>query len=178
MEITRIRELPDGEELVSYEDTLEFHVWDDPRLAALERRHRAEEAEGAPAGGGVPTRVTSLLAGLVALAMAALPATAQAASAVTAHLVDPVAKAAKKEATVSVTVRGVTMVDPAEAHEQPKAGEGHLHYRLDDGPVIATTATKLSFHELASGQHKIVVQLASSDHEPVGDPAMLDVTVP
>lgn len=180
MTITRIRELPDGEELVSFEGALEVQIWDDPRRAAIERRRRSDDPveEPAPARGTVP-HATSIVVGLAALAMTALPASmAAAASAVSAQLVDPVAKAAKKEATVVVTVSDVKMVDPGDAKEQPKSGEGHLHYRLDDGPVIATTATKLSFHELSTGQHKIVVQLAASNHEPVGDPAMLDVTVP
>jgi hypothetical protein len=178
MIITWVRELPDGEELVSYEAAIEVQPWDDPRRTAIERRARSETPESVQGVRGVTTRATSLIVGLAALAMVALPATTHAASAVTAQLVDPVAKAAKKEATVTVTLSGVKMVDPADAKEQPKSGEGHLHYRLDDGPVIATTATKLSFHELATGPHKIVVQLAASNHEPVGDPTMLDVTVP
>ena len=54
----------------------------------------------------------------------------------------------------------------------------HLHYRVDDGPVIATTATKLSFHELTPGLHKIVVMLANNDHSPSGLEQTLEITVP
>jgi hypothetical protein len=96
----------------------------------------------------------------------------------TAKLVDPEMKAKKKEATVVVDVQGIKLTDPAEAKEQPKAGQGHLHYQVDDGPIIATTAPKLSFHGLSSGTHKIVVMLAANDHSPLGPQETLTVTVP
>jgi hypothetical protein len=38
--------------------------------------------------------------------------------------------------------------------------------------------TKLSFHELSSGEHKIVVMLAGNDHKPLGPQETLTVTVP
>ena len=100
------------------------------------------------------------------------------AATLTARLIDAENKARKKAATVEVTVKGCTLIDPATVAEKPKAGEGHLHYRVDDGPVIATTATKLSFHELTSGTHKIVVMLAANDHSPLGPQETLTVNVP
>lgn len=95
-----------------------------------------------------------------------------------ATLVDAEKKARRREATVRVEVTGVELVDPASVNEQPKAGQGHLHYQVDDGPVIATTAAKLSFHGLATGQHKIVVTLAANDHSPAGRQETLTVTIP
>jgi len=95
-----------------------------------------------------------------------------------AMLVDRENKARKGEATVQVTTSGVKIVDPASAHEQPKSGQGHFHYRLDNGPVIATTATKLSFHELTPGQHTITVMLAGNDHSPLGPQETMNITVP
>jgi hypothetical protein len=100
------------------------------------------------------------------------------AATLTARLIDAENKAKKKAATVEVTVKGCALIDPATVGEKPKAGQGHLHYRVDDGPVIATTATKLSFHELTSGTHKIVVMLAANDHSPLGPQETLTVTVP
>jgi hypothetical protein len=96
----------------------------------------------------------------------------------TAKLVDPEKKAKEKAATVQVTVKGVTLIDPAVVKERPRNGQGHLHYRVDDGPVIATTAPKLSFHELSPGQHKIVVMLAANDHSPLGPEQTLTITIP
>jgi hypothetical protein len=95
-----------------------------------------------------------------------------------AQLVDAAAKAQKQTATVEVTVGGVKIIDPAAAKEQPQSGQGHLHYQVDDGPVIATTATKLSFHDLKPGKHEIKVVLAGNDHAPLGPAATLDVSVP
>lgn len=94
-----------------------------------------------------------------------------------AMLVDPEIKAQKREATIKVTVTGVDLVDPATAHEQPKNGQGHLHYQVDNGPVIATTTTKLSFHALTPGQHTIKVMLAANDHSPLGPHETLNVTI-
>jgi hypothetical protein len=99
-------------------------------------------------------------------------------AAIDAKLVDPEQKAQKKAATVTVKVTGVAMIDPATVGEKPKAGQGHLHYQVDDGPIIATTATKLSFHELKPGPHRIEVVLAANDHNPLGLKATLNVTVP
>jgi hypothetical protein len=96
----------------------------------------------------------------------------------TAVLVDAEAKAQKKEATVKVTVTGATMTDPAVAKEKPKAGQAHLHYQVDNGPIIATTTTKLSFHELTSGEHKITVVLSANDHSPLGPQETLTVRIP
>ena len=96
----------------------------------------------------------------------------------TAVLVDAEAKAQKKEATVKVTVTGATMTDPALAKEKPKTGQAHLHYQVDNGPIIATTTTKLSFHELTPGEHKIMVVLSANDHSPLGPQETLTVRIP
>lgn len=95
-----------------------------------------------------------------------------------ARLIDPEKKAKEKTATVEVTVGGVALTDPAKSGEKPVKGEAHLHYRVDDGPVIATTTTKLSFHELTPGVHKILVVLAANDHSPLGPQETLTVTIP
>jgi hypothetical protein len=95
-----------------------------------------------------------------------------------AHLVDAEKKAMQKSATVVVSLSGIKVIDPGSVREQSAKGQGHLHYRLDNGPVIATTATKLSFHELTSGAHTITVVLAGNDHAALGPAATLKVTVP
>ena len=95
-----------------------------------------------------------------------------------ARLVDTEKKAAGRAATVEVTVSGVALTDPAMANEKPVAGQAHLHYQVDKGPVVATTAAKLSFHELTPGSHTIVVVLAGNDHKPLGPQQQLTVTVP
>ena len=106
------------------------------------------------------------------------PASPQTGATLTARLVDPEKKAKQKTATVEVTVGGVQMIDPAKTGEKPLKGQAHLHYRVDDGPVIATTTTKLSFHELTPGVHKIMIMLAANDHSPLGPQETLTVTIP
>lgn len=101
-----------------------------------------------------------------------------AAPTLTARLIDPEKKAKEKTATVEVTVGGIALTDPAKVGEKPIKGEGHLHYRVDDGPVIATTTTKLSFHELTPGVHKILIVLAANNHTPLGPQETLTVTIP
>jgi len=95
-----------------------------------------------------------------------------------AEMVETENKVKRREATVVVTTAGIELVDPTTAKETAKIGEGHLHYRVDNGPVIATTATKLSFHELSSGEHKISITLAGNDHKPLTDPITFIMTVP
>jgi len=75
-------------------------------------------------------------------------------------------------------VKGLTLVDPAKVNEKPMKNQGHLHYQVDDGPIIATTATKLSFHGLKTGTHNVVVSLAANDHTPLGPQEKLTVTIP
>jgi hypothetical protein len=95
-----------------------------------------------------------------------------------ASLVDAEKNAREKTATVEVRVAGVELIDPAKTSKQPMKGQGHLHYQVDSGPVIATTSPKLSFHELTPGKHKIMVMLANNDHSPAGPQQTLEITVP
>lgn len=96
----------------------------------------------------------------------------------TAKLIDADKKAADRAATIEVTTSGVELTDPAISHEKAVPGQGHLHYQLDKGPVVATPAAKLSFHELTPGAHTILVVLAGNDHKPLGPQEQLTVTVP
>ncbi|MEW5848132.1 MAG: hypothetical protein AB2A00_04930 [Myxococcota bacterium] len=95
-----------------------------------------------------------------------------------ARLVEPERNAERKSATVEVSLRGVQLVDPASVQENPRAGQAHLQYRLDDGPVIATTSTRLSFQDLTSGEHEVVVMLAGNDSQPLGPRETLNFTIP
>jgi len=103
---------------------------------------------------------------------------AQTKLAMTAKLVDPDKKAATGGATVEVTTSGVQLTDPALSNEKPVPGQGHLHYQVDKGPVVATPAAKLSYHDLTPGSHTILVMLVGNDHKPLGPQQQLTVTVP
>jgi hypothetical protein len=96
----------------------------------------------------------------------------------TARLVDERRNAAKDAASVEVTVRGIRLVDPSLSSKARGPIEGHLHYQLDDGAIIATTAPQLSFHQLSPGEHKISIHLTDGNHIPIGMPVVLTVRVP
>jgi hypothetical protein len=96
----------------------------------------------------------------------------------TVQLIDPEKKLQEQTATVEVKVGGIQLVDPGKVHEQPQEGQGHLHYQVDSGPVIATTTTKLSFHDLSAGTHKITIMLVGNDHQALGPRETLTVDVP
>jgi len=95
-----------------------------------------------------------------------------------ARLVDAESNAIKASAVVRVEVVGVELIDPDLATPDSKAIQAHLHYRVDDGPVIATPVAKLAFHGLTAGRHRIEVVLADSDHQPLGPSQKLEVTIP
>ncbi len=95
-----------------------------------------------------------------------------------AKLMDPEKNAKTKTAVVAVEVVGVSLVDPALSEGKPVAQQGHLHYRVDNGYVIATPYSKLSFHDLAPGTHQISVFLAGNDHSPLGPQQTLTVKIP
>ncbi len=95
-----------------------------------------------------------------------------------ARLIDPIANAQERAASVRVNVAGLALIDPHQANEQPKSGQGHIHYQVDDGPEIATIAPNLDFHELKPGRHKIKVTLVGNDHQALGPAQTLDVLIP
>jgi hypothetical protein len=95
-----------------------------------------------------------------------------------ASLVDADANAATGAAVVRVEVTGADLIDPALANPASKTIQAHLHYRVDEGPVIATPVAKLAFHELTTGRHRIEVVLADREHKPLGPSQILEVTIP
>jgi hypothetical protein len=44
--------------------------------------------------------------------------------------------------------------------------------------VIATSASKLAFHELKPGNHEIRVALVGNDHKPIGPEEIITVMIP
>lgn len=96
----------------------------------------------------------------------------------TASLVDADLNGAKRTAVVQATVESIELVDPSTVNERPRDGQGHLHYQVDGGPLIATTNTKMSFHELTAGAHSVTVTLVGNDHAPLGPQQTLTVNIP
>ena len=97
---------------------------------------------------------------------------------ITARLIDENWNASRKAASVEVTVQGIQLVEPSLTSQSHGPVQGHLHYQLDDGSIVATSASKISFHELSPGEHKISVNLTDGNHIPIGMPIALTLTIP
>ena len=111
------------------------------------------------------------------LVLGAIPARA-ADPRIDAELTNAETNAAKGNALIQVTVSDVELIDADDAGSTPRPGQGHLHYQVDDGPVIATSAKKLGFHELEPGSHRIRVALVGNDHKPLGPEDTVTVLIP
>ncbi|MBI3312359.1 MAG: hypothetical protein HYZ88_02415 [Candidatus Omnitrophica bacterium] len=75
---------------------------------------------------------------------------------------------------VEVKVQGLALRESSRSDR----ASGYLQYRIDQGPMIATTATRLGFRELSPGPHVITVQLMRNDQTRLGPEQVLSVTVP
>ena len=117
-----------------------------------------------------------MLAGVAGFALL-LPSVALAREAsLSAKLVDRDAKARERSAAIVVTVTDFELVESPDAVAIP--GQGHLHYRVDDGFVIATTAPRIGLHALSPGPHRFEIRLVGNDHVALGPVVRLDVTIP
>lgn len=99
-------------------------------------------------------------------------------SAMTARLIDAKKNAKQHTVIVDVQVSGIQLIDPMYVTNKSDPTQAHLHYQVDNGVVIATPSSKMSFHGLVTGRHHIAVQLANAQHAAVGAQADLFVTIP
>jgi hypothetical protein len=104
----------------------------------------------------------------------------------TAELVDQEQLAAKKMATVRVTVSGVELAQlPMHETSRTKPVGGtmkshsgaHIHFQLDDGPIIVSPVTELSFAELTPGEHTLKITASSADHKPISETKTLTFNI-
>ena len=95
-----------------------------------------------------------------------------------AVLVNPKDNAKNHKAVIEVQTDGFTVVDPATVKGEPKSGEGHIQYRIDNGAIENTISKTWTFEHLASGEHLIRVALVSSDNHQIGETRSLRIKVP
>lgn len=95
-----------------------------------------------------------------------------------AKLLDQDKEARIGAAEIQVKVKNIKLVDPSKNGDVAKNGQGHLHYQVDSGPIVATPTDKIEFHGLTPGKHTITVTLANNDHTPIGMSQSLELTVP
>lgn len=101
-----------------------------------------------------------------------------AAPAFSVRLVAPEKLARQRSVLMQVTAPNIELVEPTQASGAPREGQGHLHYQVDQGPIIDTANPVLTLHALAFGRHTVAVEIAGNDHRPLGPPQVLVVTIP
>lgn len=133
---------------------------------------------------------TAMLATVAVLAAAALagcsggqpaaPAETGAASAVpavapTVKLVEPLdgATVPAGDLKVDVETTGLTFVMPSNTNV---AGEGHVHYTLDDRPFLMSVTTDAVFEAVEPGEHKLVAELVQNNTQSFDPPVKQEIT--
>lgn len=96
----------------------------------------------------------------------------------TAKLVHPKANAKNHAAAIAVKTEGVHLTAPAASSGVPWLDEAHLCFQLDGGEPVYTTNLVTEFHNLASGEHQILVALVGNDNRLIGESKALKVHVP
>ena len=81
---------------------------------------------------------------------------------------DPGGAISVSDARMRIDVQGIQLIDPAITNGIRRPGHGHLLYRIDRQPIVATAATDLTFRNLGPGPHLIDVMLVTSDFMPLG----------
>jgi hypothetical protein len=95
-----------------------------------------------------------------------------------ARLRDKDQNGAQHIAAVEAEVRNVFLDNPANVVPQTGAVVGVLRYQLDQCAPVVTTDTRLSFQQLAAGNHVITLTLVGLDNRALAPNANLQVTIP
>ncbi len=75
-------------------------------------------------------------------------------------------------ATIAVNVKGTTLTgDTAGMHGS------HLHDQIDNGPIVVTNATNLSFAHLSPGKHTIKITAVDMNHRPISNTETVDIDI-
>lgn len=93
------------------------------------------------------------------------------------RLVAPDKFGKQKTAVVDVSIDGVDLVDPA-THPRPKRDEGHIVYKVDNGPEMTTTSRRFEIQNLPPGDHIITVYLDGNDNHEISPEHRLKVYIP
>jgi hypothetical protein len=94
---------------------------------------------------------------------------------ITVKLVDEAMLSKDKMAKVEVGVTGVKLMPE---HKGTTHMSSHLHYQIDDSPIIVTTSPTLSFANLTSGKHTIQVTVVDAKHSPLAGPESVELNIP
>jgi len=92
----------------------------------------------------------------------------------TIKLVEPVADGTVKAGvvTVSVETTGLKFVMPSNTNV---AGEGHVHFTLDDRPFVMSTEPGTDLKDVSAGPHKLTAELVQNDTKPFSPPVEVEI---
>ena len=93
------------------------------------------------------------------------------------HLVEPAKFAAQHQAMVEAALYGLQLVDP-NPHQAPNEHQGHIVYRVDNGPEQTAVTQRFTIGGLAPGRHTIVVHLADNQGHAISPETRLPVEIP
>lgn len=87
----------------------------------------------------------------------------------TVKLVEPVDGAALAAGTVKVTVEstGLEFTMPSNTNV---AGQGHVHFTLDDRPFVMSVEKSAEIKDVEPGKHTLVAELVQNNTEPFDPP--------
>ena len=94
-----------------------------------------------------------------------------------AQLADKEKNLQRRLAVVDVDVQGVALADPT-SNQYSMPGQGHLRFRLDNGPYILPLNNRIAFEALTPGKHTIEVTLADNNYRLIAPKIELQITVP
>lgn len=92
----------------------------------------------------------------------------------TIKLVEPAASAevAAGDVKVAVETTGLKFVMPSNTLV---AGEGHVHFTIDDGPEVMSTDPSMVLKDVAPGPHKLKAELVQNDTKPFDPPIKQEI---
>lgn len=93
----------------------------------------------------------------------------------TIELVSPAAGAKVPAGDVSLSVKttGLKFVMPSNTLVP---GEGHVHFELDDEPVMMSTTPDYVYEGVSAGEHKLTAELVQNDTKPFSPPVKQEIT--
>lgn len=77
------------------------------------------------------------------------------------------------DVTAEVEIKNFKIVN--RLGQDPKKGEGHIHWIVDNGEAIPSTSDTFVATRLTSGEHTIVAELHQNNHSPLDPPVTADV---
>lgn len=103
------------------------------------------------------------------------PSGSEVVAAPTIELAEPTADTVVPAGDVRVSVKttGLSFAMPSNTNV---AGEGHVHFTLDEEPFKMSVAPEYLFEDVSPGEHTLKAELVQNDTEPFSPPVKQEIT--